>query len=252
VGRRVSIALRLEPDDHTIGTESYPAPSCLAIKNAIPDAPDGLYWVNRGDHESAQLYCDMTTEGGGWTRCAIMDYEAQSSLTAYAFDSEELILSDGVSSLGSGGTSAIKYSCFGLYSETGFGVTYALEGGIGDSYDFAYWWEIPPVDSSQNFAFIAADTDFSCDGLDNIPFTAISYTSSLQRWFMAGDGSSMYQCHIGSTYSGTSSGFWMQPDELTPEGDLWLELSDSMFDRLGTRSSDETIRRDGVLEYWVR
>ena len=53
-------------DDGVLGTSpSCPATDCAAIQDATPSAGSGTYALSAGSY-----YCDMGTDGGGWTRVA--------------------------------------------------------------------------------------------------------------------------------------------------------------------------------------
>ena len=42
--------------------------SCKALLTGFPGTPDGDYWLLDGDGGAVETACDMTTDGGGWTR----------------------------------------------------------------------------------------------------------------------------------------------------------------------------------------
>ena len=47
---------------------SCSATSCLSILQENSSSTDGLYWINPDSGTAYETYCDMTTDGGGWTQ----------------------------------------------------------------------------------------------------------------------------------------------------------------------------------------
>ncbi|MCP4808600.1 MAG: hypothetical protein GY884_24920, partial [Proteobacteria bacterium] len=68
-----------------LGSEGNPGESCDAILTGLPDSTDGSFWVSPGGAEAFEVYCDMSTNGGG---CALFAYHTD---TAYLTERDPVV-----------------------------------------------------------------------------------------------------------------------------------------------------------------
>ena len=76
VERKLSQAMNMI-DSLKIGLTGDTAPlsgrTCRDIVQKRPRAPNGVYWISQGENSAPyRVFCDMTTDGGGWTLVTVI------------------------------------------------------------------------------------------------------------------------------------------------------------------------------------
>ena len=64
----------VDDDETTLGQDSVcPADSCYEVLSTRTDSPsDGVYWVDPSGGSAYEVWCDLSTEGGGWTLLSVV------------------------------------------------------------------------------------------------------------------------------------------------------------------------------------
>jgi len=99
------------------GAVNCPAQSCDSLLTDHPGSTDGLYYLDPelDDTDVVQGYCDMTTDGGGWTRILGLDISDSSFPGANG-----LGLADGLAAAATGTGHVLPNSLRSLRNLTGF------------------------------------------------------------------------------------------------------------------------------------
>jgi hypothetical protein len=112
-------------------TQATAGVSCRALRDQILQAVDGIYWLQQADGQPYQAYCDMSTDGGGWTAVFagrngstnVFDHFDPGSYQGICTDPATRCLQHAPSTLPSGGTAELAVSCNGAM--VAFGMTSA-------------------------------------------------------------------------------------------------------------------------------
>jgi len=238
-------------DEGILGTSGCPAPTCADVidVNGVPQ--DGIFDVQAPDGSGpATLRCLNSYAGGNWYGCAHVDYTASSSTVSYDGYGNAISSDSGGSYLGAGGTAAIKNACLGWFGESALGLTSSIAGS-GNATHYAYFFSLPSdLSPSTSYYLRNPGQGMTCVSGTAVDAPPLYVHNSTYELFLLGDGTTNDNCLKNGANSGTSQGLWLVTQGYDDE--MWLELSDGTFDRLGSWVGGGGVRQDGTLDLWVR
>jgi hypothetical protein len=139
----------VDDDDAYLGSDKLcPADTCNDLLAVRSSASDGTYWVDPSGSAPVLTYCDMTTDGGGWT-LASYAYNGSAATDSTNHNHWSLKCGGGTFAPTARGTSSASFAAVDLaQASTEMAISMNLSGGsvtTGNmkAYDRAYSFKIP-------------------------------------------------------------------------------------------------------------
>ncbi len=161
----------------TIGTQASPGLSCADILANGGSFGDGRYWVKPDGGPALAVWCDMTKDGGGYTKMESVTYPALFGAGTWQSLNMDLPHQDLYSSLGRRSSFADAAGC----------TTYRLEVGNSGNWrsaraHYTRWKQChDPFTATTNgsdYTYLAGDVSSTCGGFNGLhnKYTGYSYT----------------------------------------------------------------------------
>ena len=159
------------------------ARNCKALKDALPEAPSGIYTVDldgEGPDPEQSVYCDQTTMGGGWTRIMSAKYPFFYNNASWQ-------------NYNAGQPEQDNYSILSKRDLFKDGITYTFRYVVGNAQTFkdgpivfqVAWQQghdpFGAATSGVDYQFLAGDKPTTCGGFNGLhnKYTSPSYTTDV-------------------------------------------------------------------------